>query len=254
MKTVYISIISHHQEDMIIENFTNFATQVGDYKVVLCFIDNTGAKSLESFAKKNNNMYFYDGITRGFGANHNKAFELCSPSSDDIFIVCNPDIIIDPQQLGAMVISFSLDTADMGNVKCYYDKEKSVLSPVDRYFPCFLNFVFSIVLGKRYHYGSNEENPSPEWISGEFILFRPNAYRKLGGFDEDYFMYVEDVDLSYRARKLGLKISHDPRYYIIHETQMASRSITSKSFQMHLQSVFKFLWKNKRFCFINIKK
>ena len=252
MKTLYISIVSHNQEEMIIENFSNFLREAGDYKVILCFIDNTGAKCLEEFANENENLYFYDGVRRGFGANHNKAFELCTPANDDIFIVCNPDIIIEPDQLRDMVMSFTKNNADMGNVKCYYNKEKTILSPVDRYFPCFLNFVFSIALGKRYHYGSNEENPSPEWISGEFILFRPNAYRLLGGFDEGYFMYVEDVDLSYRARKLGLTIAHDPKHYVIHETQMASRKIVSKSFVMHFKSVFRFLWQHKRFCVLKI--
>jgi len=252
MKTVYISVVSHAQEDMIISNFVSLPKQIGEWKVQLCLIDNTGSDQLSTYAMQNGHLYHYDGVRRGFGANHNLAFSVCSPLEEDIFIVCNPDIILDDEQLIAMVPSFVQSGADIGNVRCYYNKEKTILSNPDRHFPCFLNFVFSIALGKRFHYGSNYETESPEWISGEFMMVLPKAYRTIGGYDEDYFMYVEDVDFCYRARQAGLTIRHDPSHYVIHETQMASRSIVSKSFQLHLKSVMTYIGKHKRFCLLKM--
>lgn len=250
MKIIYISVVSHGQEGMVIENFSSLAQQAGEWKVQLCLIDNTGSDRLQAFAVENTHLYHHDGIRRGFGANHNVAFSLCNPSEEDIFIVCNPDIILDNDQLMAMVPAFVQSGADLGNVRCYYDQEKTILSNPDRYFPCFLNFVFSIALGKRFHYGADYEVESPEWISGEFMMVRPHAYRMIDGYDEDYFMYVEDVDFCYRARQVGLLVRHDPAHFVIHETQMASRSVVSKSFQMHLKSVMTFLLKHKRFCLL----
>ena len=138
----------------------------------------------------------------------------------------------------------------ISNVTCYYDKEKKILSNPDRYFPCFLNFVFSIILGKRFHYGTNTNVTNPEWISGEFIITRASAFKKINGFDEDYFLYVEDIDFCYRAKKANIPIFHDKNHFIIHETQMASRKIFSKSFIMHLTSVYKFLKKHKITCLL----
>ena len=168
----------------------------------------------------------------------------------DIFIVCNPDVILEEEQLFSMLKNFIIKKREFSNVTCYYDREKKILSNPDRHFPCFLNFVFSIAFQKRFHYGTNTNVINPEWISGEFFLITANTYKKLNGFDDDYFMYVEDIDLCYRAKKLGITIFHDKEFYIIHETQMASRNLLSSSFKMHLSSVFRYLVKNKIFCLL----
>ena len=51
-------------------------------------------------------------------------------------------------------------------------------------------------------------------ISGSFMMMRKEVYDKTGGFDEDYFMYGEDLDLCYRIQKSGFKV------YYVHETQI----------------------------------
>lgn len=251
---VYISVVSHYQEDLIMKNFRGLTKELDNYYVKLCMIDNTGSKHFEKFCVEEDYLYFHDEKTRGFGENHNKAFEICQPGHNDIFIVCNPDVILDDNQLAGMIDTFSKNHYDFSNVTCYYDKKKSIVSNPDRHFPCLLNFLFSILLGKRFHYGTDENVKYPEWISGEFMMIRPDAFRALKGFDEDYFMYVEDIDICLRARKAGLTIFHDREHYIIHETQMASRSILSKSFRTHLTSVVLYLYKHKKFCLLKIAK
>jgi GT2 family glycosyltransferase len=53
-------------------------------------------------------------------------------------------------------------------------------------------------------------------VCGAFMLIRRDLYEKLGGFDETYFMYGEDLDLCYRIRKLGLKVYYFPGTSAIH--------------------------------------
>ena len=53
-------------------------------------------------------------------------------------------------------------------------------------------------------------------ISGAFFFTRHDLLRSLHGFDEDYFMYGEYVDLSYRIQKRGFKIMYYPVYSILH--------------------------------------
>lgn len=249
-RKVYISIVSHKQEDLIIDNFKDLDLENDNYDIKLVFLDNTNSNKLEDFALSNKQIYFADEKVRGFGENHNKAFEVSNACEDDLFIICNPDVILEKNQLLGMIDKFISQNNEFGNVSCYYDKDKTVLSNPDRHFPCLFNFVFSILLGKRHHYGNNYEVKSPQWISGEFMIIKANLFKKINGFDEDYFMYVEDIDLCYRAKNHGIKITHDRDHYIIHETQMASRNIVSSSFRMHLTSVFRFLFKHKRFCLL----
>ncbi len=55
-----------------------------------------------------------------------------------------------------------------------------------------------------------------DWLTGAFFLIRREVLTKVGGFDKDYFMYVEEVDLCYRAKKAGWQIWYLPKWSIIH--------------------------------------
>lgn len=70
----------------------------------------------------------------------------------------------------------------------------------------------------RYHLGHLDEFSihEVEVLSGAFMLVRKNILLQTGGFDEDYFMYGEDIDLSYRILKLGYKNVYFPLTTIVH--------------------------------------
>src|SRR5205085_1114006 len=55
-----------------------------------------------------------------------------------------------------------------------------------------------------------------DWISGACFLARRQVYRAVGGFDESYFMYVEDVDLCWRLGRQGWKVGYDPAGRVVH--------------------------------------
>lgn len=52
--------------------------------------------------------------------------------------------------------------------------------------------------------------------SGAFFLTRRDLLTKLNGFDEDYFMYGEDIDLAYRIRHMGFAVIYNPQYTVTH--------------------------------------
>jgi hypothetical protein len=56
------------------------------------------------------------------------------------------------------------------------------------------------------------------WVSGAATLFRRSAYEALGGFDDAIFMYGEDVDLSWRLRAAGWRLTYQPRFAVVHRT------------------------------------
>jgi GT2 family glycosyltransferase len=53
-------------------------------------------------------------------------------------------------------------------------------------------------------------------VAGAFMLIKKDIYDKINGFDEDYFMYGEDLDLCFRIKKLGYKIYYYPETSIVH--------------------------------------
>jgi len=245
-KKVYISVISHNQEDLIKENFYKFPKRLGKFEIKLSVLDNTGSSELKRFCQEEDFFYHTNSTPEGFGANHNKMFELLQPESEDVFIISNPDIKVLPQELSGLVENFIASDTDVGAPRSYLDKESAFLDFPDRYFPYLGNFIVSILTGKRLHYGSDESQEYPQWISGSFILFKPDVFRALGGFDEGYFMYCEDIDLCYRAKKQGYRIKLDTSHYIEHHSRMDSRKLFSKSILWHMRSALRFSMKTKR--------
>jgi N-acetylglucosaminyl-diphospho-decaprenol L-rhamnosyltransferase len=62
-----------------------------------------------------------------------------------------------------------------------------------------------------------DEPGSPDWLSGTCLLLRRRVLEDLGGFDERFFLYREDVDLCRRLRDRGLDVRFEPRAFALHE-------------------------------------
>ncbi len=94
-----------------------------------------------------------------------------------------------------------------------------------------LPVVFASLLLKGDYYGLTRFSPNEfrqvDWISGACILCKKSLYQKLGGFDKDIFMYMEEVDLLYRAKKKGYNTFIYPPSQIIH---LGSASSGGKTF------------------------
>lgn len=57
---------------------------------------------------------------------------------------------------------------------------------------------------------------SVDWVEGSFLLTRTDVWKRIGGLDEDYFMYVEDMDFARRVVDLGMKVLYCPEVSYIH--------------------------------------
>ncbi|MCC6611313.1 MAG: glycosyltransferase family 2 protein [Burkholderiales bacterium] len=63
----------------------------------------------------------------------------------------------------------------------------------------------------------------PDWVAGMFMIFRRDAFAALGGFDERYFLYYEDVDVCARARSHDMEIALVTNVSVVHHARRASR-------------------------------
>lgn len=61
-----------------------------------------------------------------------------------------------------------------------------------------------------------------DWVSGGFMLIQKEVFSKLQGFDNNFFMYMEDVELCFRVKKLGYTVHLYPRASVIHAGQGSS--------------------------------
>jgi len=157
---------------------------------------------------------------QGFGANHNAAFR---QATGGWFCVMNPDIrlpndpfsylIAEIERLNGAVIA-PTTRASLGHC------EDSI-----RHFPTALALAskaFGIDDG-RYDYAPGDATFSADWVGGMFMLFQTDAFRRVGGFDEGFFLYYEDVDICARLWKMGGKVLACPGATVIHDAQRTSR-------------------------------
>ena len=83
-------------------------------------------------------------------------------------------------------------------------------------------------------------DPFPaEWVAGMFMLFKPDIYRAIGGFDEKYHLYYEDVDICARVRLAGYAIRVCPAVSVVHDARRESHR-NLRYMKWHLQSMARF--------------
>jgi GT2 family glycosyltransferase len=86
----------------------------------------------------------------------------------------------------------------------------------------------------------HDRDMAVEWVSGAAMMLRRSAYEEAGGFDEGYFMYVEDVDLCWRLRRAGWEIRYFPDVEILHHIARASSQQSTRMLYHHHRSMFRF--------------
>lgn len=79
-----------------------------------------------------------------------------------------------------------------------------------------------------------------DWVSGAAMLLRREAAEEVGGFDETYFMYVEDVDLCWRLRAAGYGVVYHPGFSLVHHIGRASSQQSTRMLYQHHRSMYVF--------------
>lgn len=81
-----------------------------------------------------------------------------------------------------------------------------------------------------------------DWVYGSFILIRASTFRSLGGFDEGYFMYYEDVDLCHRLGRMGVSCHVYPDLTFVHHHQRDSAQSGGSTLRKHhIRSFLRYL-------------
>jgi N-acetylglucosaminyl-diphospho-decaprenol L-rhamnosyltransferase len=87
-----------------------------------------------------------------------------------------------------------------------------------------------------------------EWTVGAFWLVRRSAWERLGGFDERYFLYFDDVEYCHRLRAAGWSVRFDPTVRAIHAFGAASRRpLTAWATRHHIRSAQRFFTEHPRY-------
>ena len=204
-------------------NINFFLVVINNSDINICFIE-----------KMHKHIYVINhGGNIGFGKGHN--LSLNSGATSQFFLVLNPDIEFNSDVLRKLIDMYKgLKNPGLLIPQLFFSDQS--FQQTYRSFPSFFGFFFDLFRDlKIKHKEGTYEIDSP---SGCFLFAKFNIFKSCNGFDERFFLYMEDIDLSYRI-SLNYKNYFTSDFQIIHKYQRASRK-KFKNFILHLISFFKF--------------
>lgn len=246
---IFISVISHGHSELI-HRLSCLAAMCDSYKVIVK--SNTPNDRFETLAINDNFYWLNEEYYLGFGHNNNVVYDYCQSelgmAQSDYFIVLNPDVVISVESLGDLINQMQVDKSKVAAINLYKDRKFSEYDNSIRQFPTLFQLTKSFLgLGNTSILDKNEieESCNVDWAAGSFLAFLASHYKKLGGFDENYFMYCEDIDICYRSSLLKNSVVYYPNITALHIAKHENRKVLSKHFYWHLYSALRFILTKK---------
>ncbi|EJG1990350.1 TPA: glycosyltransferase family 2 protein [Vibrio parahaemolyticus] len=253
MANIYISIVSHGHDYLIKDNlYLHEISKLSNVNVVVK--DNIRSDFLKKICEERNYTYLVSMDVMGFGENNNFNFDHCiayGMGNNDWFLCLNPDVLLDVDNF--LILSNLLnvtDEIDIFTVNLFQDNNYQIAEKSLRYFPKWSS-LFRMLIGlsvtDAYDKDALDNNSIVDWASGAFLIFPAGLYKQLGGFDKSYFMYYEDVDICYRARKkYGYSVRFFKQVKAVHAGAYQNRKILSVHFRWYLKSLLLFLFRRRK--------
>ena len=238
------SIVLYNQNiNVLKKTVTSFLNT--PFKKKLFLIDNSKNNQVKDILKSNDIEYVFTGKNIGFGKAHNL---ILNKIQSDFHLILNPDVAFSPDIISALMNQL-LQNKEVSFITpkvIYPDKS---LQYVCRKHPTLFNLInrnlkiFKRLALKNQYRDSDLNKPFyPDFIHGCFMLFKTEDFKILNGFDERYFLYMEDADLCRKIDRSGKKIMYFPEVNIIHQHQKGSFK-SLKLFFYHISSAIKYFLK-----------
>ncbi len=194
----------------------------------------------------------------GFGAGVNRGLAALAGQSPppDCILVCNPDLLVHPGALTALRQALESQHAWALVGPRIFD-ETGAVYPSVRNFPSFTDAAGHALLAlfhpdnpftQRYNPGTPEGKAvtSAGWVSGSCFLARRSALEELGGFDEAYFMYAEDMDLCWRAHRAGWGVGFAGTAEVTHVQGVSTARHPYRMMVAHHRSALRFTFRTTK--------
>ncbi len=248
-KKVSISIVNYNAGDYLIKCLKSLEKIKDELPFEVFVVDN--ASSDDSIEKAKNlfpqHTYILNNENLGFGKAHNQVLRI---NKNKYVLVLNPDVELEKGVLkdGVEYLDKHLDVGAVTGEILLPSGKKDLVA--HRGFPTpWASFKYYFFKDDSLYHLTNRDFSKPhevDAISGAFFLTRKSVLDKVGYFDEDYFMYAEDIDLCYRIKLAGYKIIYLPHLKILHYKGVStgikkhSRELTTASLETKKRSVNEF--------------
>jgi len=246
-------VLFNNEKEQLTKTINSFLN--ANLNVKLYLIDNSTLDDLKIFSNIDNRItYIFNNANLGYGKAHNIALSKSIEENIPYHLVLNPDVYFEKGVLEELY-KFMENNKDVGLVmpKVLYPNAniqylcKLLPAPLDLFGRRFLNFgPFKKFLEKRnkiyeLEFSNYDKIMEVPYLSGCFMFIRTEFLKKVGLFDERFFMYLEDTDLSRRIHMVAKTIYY-PYVHIYHEYAKGSYK-NLKLLSYHISSTIKYCYK-----------
>lgn len=231
-----------------------------NYKIIV--VDNNsrdGSRELLKNLEERNVKCILNNKNRGFGRACNQIAKMRNSS---YILFLNPDVEISENAIDKL-IKFLKKNGKIGLVtgKLLFPDGSFQLSC--RKFPTILRVLFgresllrntfpNNIISKEYLMSEHDYNEIqfPDCVRGAVMFFRTDVFKKIGGFDEKYFLYFEDTDICLRLRKKGYEIAYLPDAVFYHKLGSSTKKEKLRTKTSINISMFHYIKKHMNYNFL----
>lgn len=234
--TLSIIIVNYNTKDLTIDCIKSVFGEGSGLKTEVIVVDNASIdssvselrklqKSLKNFQLIENkkNLGFAKAVNQGIKS-----------ASGKFILLLNSDTKVKKAALGRLV-KFAQKTKEVGVVGARLLNPDGSIQPSCFHFPTVTNAIREFWLGQRgafSKYAPKGKKPVVvDVVVGAAFLITPSAQKRVGLFDERYFMYFEDFDYCRRVWQVGLKVYYLPEAQVIHYHGVSGRKIADEENQ-----------------------
>jgi len=227
-----IAIVTYNNSNVIKKCLNSIFETTKNLKFELIIVDNSSSDDTIEIIENNfkNIKLIQNNKNIGFGAAHNIAIK---SGKGKYHLVLNPDIIFTENSIEKLVNFMEANPAvGLVSPKIVYPDGK--IQYLCKRFPCLFDLAvrrftprfIQDLFKKRIDYfemretGYNKIMDVP-YLSGSIMLFRKSILEKIGGFDENYYMYFEDADITRRMAEISRTVFY-PYTSVIHLWEQGS--------------------------------
>lgn len=233
-----------------LERFLSSLTVATDLPVEVVIADNgsTDGAPEEAVQRYPNATLLRTGANLGYGSAVNRGVAALEPA--EFIVIANPDVVWAPGSLDAL-LEVARRWPRAGAVGPLIRDPDGSVYPSARQLPSIIRGGMHAVIGPFWKsnpwtaaYRQDHEPPSERavgWLSGSCLLVRRTAFEQIGGFDERYFMYMEDVDLGDRFGRAGWVNVYAPSAEILHDKGHATGRDPARNLAAHHKSTWTYL-------------
>lgn len=217
MKKVAVVVLNYKVSELILKCIDSI--RKSDYEnLLIIVVDNNSGDGVEQGLRVKGEgsrvIFIQNKENLGYTGGNNEGIKKALDMQSDYVFILNPDTIIKQNTIRELVAGGESNQAGIIGPKIYFENSKKIW---------FAGGIVDInnVLGS--HKGVDEEdsgqydkNEETEYVTGAAMMVKSEVFKKIGLFDEKYFLYYEDSDFCFRARKAGFKIMYIPKAVVFH--------------------------------------